>query len=63
MKEVDLNIFVVRNGEGMEAEVPLAVPQKTNPKRRAGLAIMKASRVLPNVKPWKCVDIIKERKD
>lgn len=48
-------VVTVENGLGDQADVEIAVPQDVNPGQRAGVAIFKARRILPDVKPWRIV--------
>ena len=48
---------LVENGLGDTATVEIRIPDDINPGQRVGVAIFKARRVLPDVKPWRVIAI------
>jgi len=46
--------YNLENGCGDECSVTLDIPDCVTPRQRAGVAIFKARRTMPDEKPWRC---------
>ncbi len=53
--------FTVENGLGDQGDVKVDIPDDVNPMQRSGIAIFRARRVLPDVKPWRVIAAVEDR--